>query len=141
MRRLTMLLALAVAVALATMLVAWWMVSVVCAAWGAWQRGRRAQALDAGIAAATGWGMLLLLVAARGPAMLVAGQVGAVVGVPAAALVLLTLLFPFALGWSSARLADALAHLRQQAVDREAGRGNVRAARSRSADAERLAGD
>lgn len=141
MRRLTTLLALAAAVALATMLVAWWMVPVVCAAWGIWQRGRHGQALDAGIAAAIGWGLLLALVATRGPAMQVAAQVGGVVGVPASVLVLLTLLFPFVLGWSSARVAGAIPRGARHAAEREPRPGNAPAPRLTSAEAGRLAGD
>lgn len=136
-----MVLALAAVVALATMLVAWWMVPVACAAWGAWQRDRRAQALDAGIAASIGWGALLALVAARGPVAQVATQVGGAVGVPGWAVFLLTLLFPFALGWSAARVTGALARYGRSMAGREAGRGNDPAARLTTPVAERLAGD
>ena len=143
MRRLALVLALAAGIAMLTMLVAWWMVPVAGAAWTLWRRGQPAAALEAGIAAAVAWGALLLVVAVRGPVAQVATQVGGVVGVPGAVLVLLTLLFPFALAWSAARLAMALGagSPRQVAMHDEAGRGSIPAARLTGVEAERIGAD
>jgi hypothetical protein len=59
--------------------------------------------------------------------------------------VILTLLFPFALGWSAARIGGALGRLaaraRGAAREDETGRGEIPAARPDLASAERVGAD
>jgi hypothetical protein len=145
-RRLASFLALTVVVALATRYGGWWMVPVAALAAGAWRWRDRRHALDAGLAAAAAWGALLLFVALRGDIGPVGRDVGGVVGVPAFALVLLTLLFPFALGWSAARVGGALGRLVSRArgstpAGDETGRGEIPAARPDLPRAERVGAD
>ena len=144
--RLMLLLALAAAVALSTFVGAWWTVPLIGFAWGVWRRQHRRHALDAGIAAALGWAVLLGVLALRGPVLQVATQVAGVMGVPAAALLAVTLLLPFALGWSSARLGGALAgavrrDAQATATNETAGRGSDPATRLTNAGAERVGAD
>ena len=128
---------LAALFALATALLGWWAVPLVAAVAGAALALRipalRRAPLLVGLSAALGWALLLAREAVRGPVGLVAAKVGAVIGVPGPALVLVTLLFPLGLGWSAARLARAAAGLgRRQAAgvpERDAGRGEIPAAR------------
>ena len=128
--RLVFLVLLALLMALGTTLAGWWSVPVIGAAWGVVRALRRGVALDAGIAGALGWALLLLRDAARGPVGVVAAQVGAVMGLGAAGLVVLTLLFPFLLGWAAALVSATLARVvRGAAAERDAGRGEVPAAR------------
>lgn len=94
----------------ATLTVGWWGVPAVAAAWAFWvRRGGRSRVAPAGIAAAgaaLAWALLLAWTAARGPLVQLARTLGAVVGVPGAVLVVLTLAFSALLAWSAAMLVD-----------------------------------
>ena len=94
---------LAEAFAVATYGVGWWSVPVVAALWGFFS-GDAHRARNAALAAAGGWGTLLLLDAARGPVGTMARQLGEVMGVPSLVLYALTLLFPALLAWSAATM-------------------------------------
>jgi hypothetical protein len=116
-RTLVRLALLAPAFALATWAFGWWTVPVLAAAWGAARaRGTRRpveSAIDRGpaeaaAAALVAWGALLAAAAARGPVGALAGGLAELIGAPAAALVVLTLVFPALLAWSAAAAARGL---------------------------------
>jgi hypothetical protein len=94
---------LAEAFAVTTYGVGWWSVPVVAALWGLFSDDAH-RARNAAIAAAGGWGTLLLLDAVRGPVGTMARQLGEVMGVPSLVLYLLTLTFPALLAWSAATM-------------------------------------
>ena len=101
---------LALAFALATFGFGWWAVPLLAALWGILTR---AEASGAAVAAALGalvaWAAFLLWGAVRGPVYELASVVTGVMGVPSAALIILTLLFPAALAWSASTVAQAIA--------------------------------
>lgn len=96
---------LALAFALATRVAGWWSVPIVAAAWGAMARGRAAAAREAALATAAGWALLLAWQATRGPLGALAARLAGVLGVPAPALVLVTLLWGALLAWSAGVVA------------------------------------
>ena len=109
---------LAEAFAVATFALGWWAVALVGALWGLFSRDAR-RARNAGIAASAGWLTLLVLDAVRGPVSVMAEQLGRVMKVPAAALYLITLLFPALLAWSAAVLPPGI-RARHTATDQPA---------------------
>ena len=115
MRRVADMVGLAVLMAAGTWLAGWWAVPALAALWGAgraWGAGsgqaRRPPAWPTAAAAVVAWGGLLALQAARGPISVVAARVGAVMGIPAIALVVLTLVFAALTAWPVAFVAAAL---------------------------------
>ncbi len=92
---------LAGAFAVATYGPGWWSVPLVAALWGFFSADVH-RVRNAGLAAAAGWGSLLLLDVARGPVGAMAAQLGELMNVPVFTLYLLTLLFPALLAWSAA---------------------------------------
>jgi len=113
MRTFVKFLLLSEAFAVTTFGLGWWSVAVVAALWAAFSVDSRA-ARFAAFCAAGGWGTLLLLDAVRGPVGVMGSQLGSVLGVPAAVLVLLTLLFPSLLAWSAATLVTSIRMRRVQ---------------------------
>lgn len=99
---------LALAFAAGTAWLGWWAVPFLGAVWGviAWRVSDAAW--TAAVAAVVAWGGLLLWTAARGPVGVLAERVGGVLGLPAAALVAVTLLYAAALAWSSATVGRAV---------------------------------
>ena len=89
------------AFAVATDGLGWWSVPLIAALWGFFSADFH-RVRNAGLAAATGWALLLLLDVARGPVGSMAAQLGELMNLPTFALYLLTLLFPAALAWSAA---------------------------------------
>lgn len=102
---------LALAMALATLALGWPGVPLTGAAWGAISRGARGAGVAAALGGALGWGALLMWDAARGPLPALTASLGASLGVPAWAPVLLTLLLPATLGWGAAVVAGEGARL------------------------------
>jgi hypothetical protein len=100
------LLLLALAYAGATWAAGWLGVLVVAVAWGFARPGRAPW--SSGLAAALAWTVLLGANALTGPLAKLAGILGAMLGLPALAPVLLTLAFVALLGWSATRLATAI---------------------------------
>jgi len=90
----------------ATIAVGWWGVPVIGLIWGVWgARYARPGTMIAPLAAAsavTAWAGLLIWTSTRGPLALLATTLGAVIGVPAAALIAITLGFAAVLAWSAA---------------------------------------
>lgn len=103
MRRVIVVLALAVVFAAGTF-VAWWMLPILAAIAGAWRR----RGWEVALAGVLAWSAILLYDAARGPFPALASAVAGVVGLPAAALVVVTLAFAALLAWSAAALAATL---------------------------------
>ena len=101
---------LALAFALGTLRFGWWAVPLLAALWGVLTRAETIQAsAAAALSALVAWAALLLWGAVRGPVFELAGALAGVLGVPATALVLLTVLFPSALAWSASTVAQAVA--------------------------------
>ncbi|MEO8194369.1 MAG: hypothetical protein ABI681_11020 [Gemmatimonadales bacterium] len=103
MRAFIRIVLLSEAFAVATFGLGWWAVPIVAAAWALISSTSNAPRLAA-ICAAAGWATLLLLDVARGPVSAMGEKLGGVMNLPAAALYLLTLLFPASLAWSAATL-------------------------------------
>ena len=105
LRNLVKAVLLAEAFAVATYALGWWTVPVIAAAWALISRDKRAPRFTA-LCAMGGWGTLLLLDAAKGPVGNMAVRLGGVMGVPAAGLYAITLLFPALLAWCAAALVS-----------------------------------
>jgi hypothetical protein len=99
---------LAAAFALVTRAAAWWAVPVTAAVWTVIYRGPSGAPWKTGMAAVIGWGGILLWAAATGPLGELARRFAGVVGVPAAGLIVLTLVLGGTLAWSAAELTEQL---------------------------------
>ncbi len=88
-----------------TSLAGWWSVAAIAAGWSLLRRG---PAWKPGVAAAVTWATLLAFTVSWAPLSRLAPRVGAAVGVPGWAFVLLTPLCGLLLGWSAARVAGAV---------------------------------
>ena len=97
------------AMALGTMAFGWWTVLGLSAAWGAWRSAKGSPVAEAAGAAAAAWGILLAVVAAAGPLGVLSGLLGEMFGLPAMALILVTLVFAALLAGSAAGLTASLA--------------------------------
>jgi len=95
---------LSLAFAAATLVFGWWSTPLLGLAWGFLGRGTSRPALAAGLAASTGWVLLLGWSAALGPVPLLAGKLGAIAGMPGMVFVALTVLLPFLLAFAAARV-------------------------------------
>jgi hypothetical protein len=100
---------LAVAMALGTAELGWWIVPLLGAAWGLIAAGDGRPPLAAALAAGLGWVVLLVLTASEGPIGVLADRASGVMGVGREVVYLLTLLFPMAVAWGAAVLGEALA--------------------------------
>ena len=89
--------------AVATYALGWWTVPIVAILWAIFSRDSN-RALVASLCAAAGWASLLLLDVVKGPVGTMAAKLGGVMGVPGFVLLILTLVFPALLAWSSAAL-------------------------------------
>ena len=96
--------------------IGWWAVPLVAALWGFLRPGFPRPILAAALAGLLGWAVWLLIDLSYEPAALarLGSRLGAVMQLPAPLLLLLTLLFPALLAWSSAALACGLAGLLHQ---------------------------
>lgn len=110
-RLILMTLALAAVMALKTVLLGWWAVPVLGLLFGVFAPARGAASGTAAMAGAAAWAFLLLAAAVRGDVAAVATQIGGIMMVPWYAVVTATLLFPALLGWSSARVGEAVASM------------------------------
>ncbi len=108
-RALLRLALVALAFGLGTYAFGWWAVPTVGLAWGVMPGSSRRVAVRAGLAAALAWAVLL---AAPGlmhaPVFAFAGKLAAAMQVPAAALWVVELAFPFLVAWSAALLGSAI---------------------------------
>jgi hypothetical protein len=108
MRGVLRLAMLAAAFALATWTLGWWAVPVVAMVWTFIFRGPSSAPWKTAMAAVIGWGGILLWTAAVGPLGELARRVAGIMGVPAAGIIVLTLVFGGLLAWSAATIADSL---------------------------------
>jgi hypothetical protein len=92
----------AAAIAALTWLLGWWGVLVVALVIGFVFRAEGGGGWRIAVAAALAWLALLAVDAASGPVGLVGTRLAGVMRVPAAVLVVVTLLFPALLAWSAA---------------------------------------
>lgn len=92
-----------------TVWLGWWSVPLIAAAWGWNASAARRPALTAALAAGSSWAAVLGWdwTTSRGGASALAGMLGGVMRVPAAALVVVTVLYPALLAASAAQLALA----------------------------------
>lgn len=102
----------AAAMAALTWLVGWWTVVPVALVAGYLRRDQRGSAGRVALAAAEAWGALLLLDVITGPLGTLSRVLGGVMGVPALALVAITLSFPALMAWSAATLGGARLRVR-----------------------------
>ena len=95
---------LATAFALGTWILGWWAVPLLGAVWGVMRRGRSRFA-SAFAGAALAWLALLAFDAARGPMGRMTSVMGGIFSVPAAALLLITVLYAALLAGCAAQVA------------------------------------
>ncbi|MEO8563268.1 MAG: hypothetical protein ABI601_14385 [bacterium] len=108
------------AIAAMTWVAGWWGVVLVALVVGAVQWRRRGIGWTTALAAIVAWGALLLADAAKGRFGALASAIGGVMRVPAAALVVVTLLFAALLAWSAAVVgSEATRALRRNEATRE----------------------
>jgi hypothetical protein len=100
--------AAAFALAVGTWLVGWWAIPVVALVLGV--LGTRPASVAG--AAAVAWVALLIVDATGGSITRLASVLAGVMGLPAPALFLVTVLFPAVVGWSAASLGDAARSIR-----------------------------
>ena len=94
----------ALVTAAATWVVGWWTVPLVGAVAGFFL----SRPALVGLACALAWAALLGMHSVAGAVGRLSVTLAGIMGVPAIALFVITILFPFALGWSSASLGRAL---------------------------------
>jgi hypothetical protein len=106
-RQLLAVVVLALAMALGTAWIGWWAVPVFAAVWGVARYGAHPTA-TAAVGGALAWVVLLAITALRGPAGETSRVLGSAMAVPGWLPLLLTVLFPAALGGAAARLAHTI---------------------------------
>lgn len=97
-------LAVALFAAGATWLLGWWAVALVAVIAGFMTRAQSGRSWRVALGCLLGWSLLMLIDAASGPIGKVAKVVSGAMSIPAAALIVATLLFPALIGWSGATL-------------------------------------
>ena len=98
----------ALGVAGLTWLVGWWGVAIVALIVGFAYRSEGGRPWRVALGASEGWAILLLIDTFGGRFGQVAMTVAGSMSLPAAALLIVTLLFPALIGWSAATVAAAL---------------------------------
>ncbi|HEY5441391.1 MAG TPA: hypothetical protein VIJ90_08945 [Gemmatimonadaceae bacterium] len=98
----------ALGVAGLTWLVGWWGVAIVALIVGFAYRSEGGRPWRVALGASEGWAILLLIDTFGGRFGQVATTVAGSMSLPAAALLIVTLLFPALIGWSAATVAAAL---------------------------------
>jgi len=91
-----------------TWLVGWWGVAIVALIVGFAYRSEGGRPWRIALGASEGWAILLLIDTFGGRFGQVATTVAGSMSLPAAALLIVTLLFPALIGWSAATVAAAL---------------------------------
>ena len=95
---------IALATAIATWILGWWAVAIVAVIAGAILRAEHGRPWHVALGSLAGWALLMLIDAVAGPMRSLTTAVSGAMNIPAAALVLVTLLFPALVGWSGATL-------------------------------------
>ena len=101
---------LVVLIALGTVIVGWWTVPVIAAAYGLVFPDKR-HWLSTALAGVVAWGVLLDITWFQGPVLELAGKVGGILSLPAPAFIALTLIFPALLAGSAGELTAAARRL------------------------------
>lgn len=107
LRSIVKFLLLTEAFAVTTYAFGWWAVPLLAFGWAALVHTRR-PVFFATICAASAWTAMLLLDAARGPVNAVGERFGGILGVPAIALIAITILFATLLAWSASFVGAAI---------------------------------
>jgi hypothetical protein len=107
----------AAVIALLTWIVGWWGVPLVAAVAGAILSRRRGITGLAALAAVVAWSVLILVDGASGRFGVLAGVVGGTMGIPAGALLVVTLLFAALLAWSGATVGAEIGRLRRSGAE------------------------
>ncbi len=107
-RRLLIFVAATALLAVATWVIAWWMVPVIVAIWAFADQDDRWLPIKSALAGALAWGILLLIDSAGSGVGRIADAVGGVIGIGALPLGLLTLLYPALLAASAAVVVRAV---------------------------------
>jgi hypothetical protein len=97
-----------IAIALGTWAIGWWSVPVIALIAGL----LNVRALVVGAGCAIAWALLLIVATMGASFGKLAAMLAGVMGLPAAALIAITILFPFILGWSAAAVGNALRSIR-----------------------------
>jgi hypothetical protein len=105
--------------ALGTWILGWFAVPMLAMLWVIIEWPRRRLAIEAGLAAAAGWGALLVVTSTRAPLTEFSQRVAAVTGIRTQLLFAVTLVFPALLAWSAARVAEAVATRHERAPGAE----------------------
>jgi hypothetical protein len=113
MRNLVNVLLVAILTGFVAQYLGWIAVPVVAIVVSLGARELRLRAWQVGVGAALAWAVSLLWAARSVTFTAVLGSVAGVFQLPAAGLILLALLLPFALGWSTAAVASAIIGRRQ----------------------------
>lgn len=111
MRPLILWLALGLGIALGSLWLGWWTVPALGLLWGVWMAREGRPGLSAASSAAVAWAALLWMTTAGDPLAELASTLGAIFGIPAVAVIAVTLLFPAALAGLAATTGAAIRHL------------------------------
>ena len=117
-RMLLQIVILGVTFSLATALFGWLAVPILGFFWGCYERTEARPAFVASIAAGVGWLLLLVWTGTSGPVLAAGVRNAGVLGVPTAAFAGLTLMFPMALAWGAAVVAETSRHYWSRATAR-----------------------
>ena len=96
------------AFALGTIVIGWWAVPVLGAAWGLVGPNRKRAPLFAAVSAGWGWVLLLLWTAWQGPLLTLADRAAGVIGVGGARLLGITVAFSLVLAWAAAVVTSGM---------------------------------
>jgi hypothetical protein len=103
MRKLSCIVVVTIAAAVGTWVIGWWAIPIVALSAGLLGCGAGMVAIGSALA----WLLLLGIDAASGEVSRVATTLAGIMGIPPAAILLLTIVFPALLGWSAAALGAA----------------------------------
>lgn len=106
--------ALSVVFAIGTAFLGWWVVPAAACVWGFYDNSEHRPALEASLSAGLGWLILLVWTGTKGPVLELSDRVSGVMGVPSAALIGLTLVFPMALAWGAAVLGESALYVERR---------------------------
>lgn len=107
-KRLSLILLDTVLIGLGTWLLGWWAVPLIAGIVGFRDRGESGRAGQVALAASLAWTVLILIDLLAGPFGRLTSMLGGAMGVPGAAVLALTILFPAILAWSAAAVGGSL---------------------------------
>ena len=104
-------------IAALTWIVGWWAVPLVAAVAGVLLWTRRGVTGQVALAAVVAWSVLILIDGSSGRFGALAGAVGGTMGVPASALLIVTLLFAALLAWSAATIGAEIRRVSRRGAE------------------------